>query len=155
VNEKKRLVREYRQVLCGRKEQIFKLLCPVREKEWLSGWDYTMIYSESGFAEKGCVFETDNDFGKYQWIITKHDIDNCEIQFVKFVYDKLVVIIDLNLFDGDNCESYCDIKYTFTIIDEALVEKINRENTQEVFEKHMKLWENSINFFIENGEILK
>ena len=73
MTKSKRLTRKYKQTLYGKKEDIFELLCPVREKEWLRGWDYKMIYSESGFAEKGCIFETDNDFGSFQWVMTKYD----------------------------------------------------------------------------------
>lgn len=39
-------------------ERVFPLLCPVREREWLQGWDATMVCSESGVAEPGCVFTT-------------------------------------------------------------------------------------------------
>jgi len=40
--------------------EIFKLACPVREDEWLPGWPEIreIIYTESGFAEMGCVFKT-------------------------------------------------------------------------------------------------
>ncbi|NMB80035.1 MAG: hypothetical protein GYA23_13185 [Methanomicrobiales archaeon] len=37
---------------------VFPLLCPERERDWIDGWDYEMIYSASGFAEPGCVFRT-------------------------------------------------------------------------------------------------
>lgn len=37
---------------------VFPLLCPERERDWIDGWDYRMVYSESGYAEPGCVFST-------------------------------------------------------------------------------------------------
>lgn len=39
-------------------EQIFPLLCPVREYDWIDHWDCEIIHSESGKAELGCVFQT-------------------------------------------------------------------------------------------------
>ncbi|HEY3450993.1 MAG TPA: SRPBCC family protein [Myxococcales bacterium] len=36
--------------------QVFPLLCPVREREWLDGWEADVLHSESGLAELGCVF---------------------------------------------------------------------------------------------------
>jgi len=39
-------------------EAVFPLLCPVREYEWVEGWACEMIYSDSGVAEKDCVFRT-------------------------------------------------------------------------------------------------
>lgn len=44
-------------------DRVFPLLCPVREAEWVPDWKYQLIYSQSGFAEEGCVFTTPNDVG--------------------------------------------------------------------------------------------
>jgi hypothetical protein len=35
---------------------VFPLLCPVREREWVDGWDADVLHSTSGLAELGCVF---------------------------------------------------------------------------------------------------
>ncbi|MCT4618260.1 MAG: hypothetical protein N4A62_02615 [Marinisporobacter sp.] len=154
MNNQRRINRSYKQTLYGKKEEIFKLLCPVREKEWLQGWDYKMIYSESGFAEKGCIFETDNDFGSYQWVMTKYDNRDYCIQFVKFIQGKMIVIIDIELKDGDKDIVYSDINYTFTAIDDSIMDEMHTENSQEVFNGHMKLWEDSINYFIKTGDMM-
>ena len=41
-------------------KEVFQLLCPVREDDWIPGWreQRKMVYTESGFAELGCVFIT-------------------------------------------------------------------------------------------------
>jgi hypothetical protein len=39
-------------------EEVFPLLCPVREHEWLEGWQCEMIHTASGIAEKDCIFST-------------------------------------------------------------------------------------------------
>ena len=39
-------------------EQRFPLLCPVREREWLAGWNPTIVHTKSGVAEPGCGFVT-------------------------------------------------------------------------------------------------
>lgn len=154
VNEKRRISRHYKQTLYGNKEEIFSLLCPVREKEWLQGWDYNMIYSDSGLAENGCIFETDNDFGSYQWVMTKYDKNCYSVQFVKFIQGKTIVIIDIELMDGDKDIVYCDIAYRFTAIDDTIIGNMHAENTQEIFNEHMKLWEESINHFIKTGKMM-
>ena len=38
--------------------EVFPLLCPVREYEWIEGWACEMIYSATGKAEAGAVFRT-------------------------------------------------------------------------------------------------
>lgn len=151
----KRLIRDYRQTLRGNKDDIFFLLCPVREKEWLKGWDYKMIYTESGLAEKGCVFETDNDFGAYQWIMTQHNQKDYVIQFVKFIQGHMIVIIDIHLLDDEDSKLYCDITYTFTALNDESAQKMHKENSETVFKGHMKLWEDALNHYLKTGKMLK
>ena len=53
--------------------KVFPLLCPERERDWIAGWDYTMVYSQSGYAEPGCVFTTTlPDEGMTIWTFTEH-----------------------------------------------------------------------------------
>lgn len=155
MNGKKKLIRTYQQTIMGELEEIFPLLCPVREKEWLEGWDYRMLYSERGYAEKGCVFETSNDYGRYLWVITKHDRNNYEIQFVKTVEKEMVVIIDISLHEKDKKITHCNIQYTFIALSEHIVEEMIKENSVENFNTHMKKWESSLNYYLQHGEMLK
>jgi hypothetical protein len=63
--------------------QVFPLLCPVRESEWIETWRCEMIYSESGVAEAGCVFTTDfPDDGKDVWVVSRYEPDRA-IGFVR------------------------------------------------------------------------
>lgn len=41
------------------KENIWPLLCPVREYEWIPNWNCRLICTSSGFNEPGCVFQTE------------------------------------------------------------------------------------------------
>lgn len=54
--------------------QVFPLLCPVREYEWIESWRCEVLYSKSGVAEEGCVFRTsfDND-GEMTWIVSRYE----------------------------------------------------------------------------------
>ena len=52
----KHITRSYEQTINADPSTVFDLLCPVKEAEWLDGWDYTLLHSESGLAEEGCVF---------------------------------------------------------------------------------------------------
>ncbi len=65
-------------------EHIFPLLCPVREYEWIGDWECTMVWSESGFAEDNCIFQTDfpEQGGRETWVICRHDPNSC-IEFVR------------------------------------------------------------------------
>ncbi|HET7731794.1 MAG TPA: hypothetical protein VFK48_17360, partial [Usitatibacter sp.] len=53
-----RVSRSYTQKLCGEPGQVFPLLCPVREADWIEGWDPGIVITASGVAERDCVFTT-------------------------------------------------------------------------------------------------
>ena len=65
-------------------ESIFPLLCPVREFDWIPSWDCELVYSESGLAEEGCVFQTETlpqgtarqaraAGGTDTWVVSRYD----------------------------------------------------------------------------------
>ena len=56
----RRVTHEYIQTNAASPERVFPLLCPVREADWIPGWRYKLIYSESGVAELGCIFATED-----------------------------------------------------------------------------------------------
>jgi len=67
--------RTYYMHLQGTPEQVFPLLCPVREYEWIDGWKCDVIYSESGVAELNCVFKTSfpEDGPEDTWVISRYE----------------------------------------------------------------------------------
>ena len=84
MKKAKRIVREYKTSIKARPEQIFPLLCPVREYDWIPQWQCTMIYSRSGVAELGCVFQTDfgDIYGAETWVVSHYEPDQ-KISFVR------------------------------------------------------------------------
>jgi hypothetical protein len=84
MKKSKRIVREYRTSLNAKPEQVFPLLCPVREYDWIPQWQCTMIYSRSGAAELGCVFKTDfgDSYGTEIWVVSHYETDK-KISFVR------------------------------------------------------------------------
>jgi hypothetical protein len=65
-------------------EAIFPLLCPVREYDWIPEWDCRLVYTESGLAEAGCIFQTNREAegGLDTWVISRYEPD-CHIAFVR------------------------------------------------------------------------
>ena len=66
-------------------EDVFPMLCPVREYEYLPPWECDIVYLDSGLAERGGVFTTlphgEGD-QKDVWVISRHD-KNQAIEFVR------------------------------------------------------------------------
>jgi hypothetical protein len=53
---------------------VFPLLCPVRERDWIPAWEAEVLYSRSGLAELGCVFVTRPSGGRrVAWVVTHHE----------------------------------------------------------------------------------
>lgn len=72
--DSKRIVREYRMVQKAGPAQVFPLLCPVREYDWIPLWHCELLHTQSGVAELGCVFRTDfgDQWGPEIWVVSHY-----------------------------------------------------------------------------------
>ena len=150
----KRVTKSCQQKINAASSTVFSLLCPVREAEWLSGWDYELIYSVSGVAEEGCVF-TSNQKGEKDtiWLITKRDEGHKEIEFARITPESRVAKLNISVADADDGTSLVNITYVFTALNES-GNKFIEALTEAKFNENMKFWENSMNHFIKTGKQL-
>lgn len=65
-----RLVVDIPLTFAGTPHEVFPLLCPVREYDWIPDWSCTMIHSASGAAELGCIFTRERG---ETWITTRYE----------------------------------------------------------------------------------
>jgi hypothetical protein len=95
-------------------EKVFPLLCPVREYEWIPDWSCKMVYSQSGFAEKGAVFTTkSNPLGKMLWTCTVFEPPK-RIEYLRTLGSSLSVLLELELTTTKNgCDLTWTMKSTF------------------------------------------
>lgn len=150
----KRVSRSYVQSIQAPPSAVHSLICPVKEAEWLDGWDYQMIFSHSGLAEKGCVF-TSRSAGEKDtiWLITKKDDAAHETVFARITPDSRVAEVTVRAEDGGQQTSRVHITYTITALNEAgnrFIENFTEEN----FIKDMKFWEATMNHYLETGNAL-
>lgn len=143
--------KKYRQLNCGIPAKVFSLLCPVREADWIDGWEYSMIYSHSGLAEPGCVFTTPSSDNKTTtWYISEYDPQQFIIEFVRMTPAEMVVKISIRLSDNGNGTTTADILYEYT----SLSEEANRwiiEELDTTFSGNMAYWEKAINHYLQTG----
>jgi len=87
----KRKIQEFSGIFKTTPENIFPLLCPAREADWIPGWDSELIYTKTGYAEDKCVFRTNksNSAGEGLWTFTGFKL-NEYIEFVRFQQDILL-----------------------------------------------------------------
>jgi hypothetical protein len=138
-----RLARAFVQHINAAPEQVFPLLCPELEKSWLPGWDYRMIHSSSGVAERGAVFETPHASGVTRWVVTEHEPAR-RVAFVRWQPDGLLVHIGITLGRHVTGGTAVCIEYTYTPTDEAS-RAILAAATEKEWLDTMARWEGSMN----------
>ena len=151
----KRITRSYTQTIHADPSRVFNLICPVREAEWLDGWDYTLMYSESGVAEEGCVFTSRQQGEKDTiWMITRRDVQNREIEFIRATPESRIARLTIAVDEKAENRSTVQITYVITALGEegnTFLEAFTRDN----FEAGMKFWEASMNYYLETGQKLR
>jgi hypothetical protein len=86
--------------LPGTPGQVFALLCPVREYDWLPNWKGEMISSASGFAEENCLFRTRSMEGgkpvEMLWICTRYEAPTL-VEYTCVANERSVFRLRINL----------------------------------------------------------
>jgi hypothetical protein len=126
-------------------------LCPVREADWIDGWQYDMIYSHSGLAEPGCVFTTPSPDNKTTtWYISEYDPKQFIIEFIRMTPAEMVVKISIRLTDNGNGTTTTDILYEYTSLSEEATRWI-MEELDAAFRSNMSYWEKAIDHYLQTG----
>lgn len=138
----------YDQILHAPPATVFRLLCPVRETEWLSDWDPDLVVSDSGFAEPDCMFVTSDDGKQSIWVITRHDPEALEIRMLKTTPGELVTQIEIRCMPAEKKETRCRIRYTFTALSKTGKEIVAGRDA-EWYRNFMNRWEAAMNRYLE------
>lgn len=150
----KRIVRSYTHTVNRAASDIFPLLCPIREYDWIEPWNCEMIWSESGIAENNCIFKTDlPGRGTEIWTVSRYEPD-VAIEFVRFCTDQAVIKLDVTL--HPTMTNITEIQWTH--VSTGLNEAGNlwvEEQTDSRYRKEMQGLENRLTHFLETGDILK
>jgi len=97
-----RVMHPYHLELSGSADTVFPLLCPVRENDWIVGWQEAcnLIYSDSGFAEDACVFTTFiPEEGHAAWICSEHDTVRHRVCYIKTIENLVIIKWQMHLVD--------------------------------------------------------
>lgn len=153
ITKPNRVARTYTQHLEAEPAQVFPLLCPVREADWLEGWDPSLVLSASGVAEPDCVFLTDAEGGTATWYITQHDPASGTVEMIKIVPG--VVATRLNIAVHPVSEgSEAIVTYAHTSLGpegDAIVSAF----TEASYQEFMQDWETRFNHYLRTGKLLR
>ena len=155
-----RIAHEYTQTNPAPPEEVFPLLCPVHEADWLPGWRYRLIYSDSGVAELGCIFTTPNFLAsqaqnpaasEITWIATDYDPAAFRIAYIWISPSQVAAELSIQLASAADGATHTHIRYRYT----GLSAEGNREvegYDRAWFETRMKYWESAINHYLRTGK---
>jgi hypothetical protein len=128
---------------------VFPLLCPVRECEWVPGWDPVEVHSVSGVAEEGCIFVTRKDGSDSTWVVTRFDPPRA-IQFVKHTPGETMGVITIELSDGAEGRTRAEVAYAYTALGFQGARAV-ADFTRDHYRTFMMEWEAALNHFLATG----
>ena len=131
-------------------EAVFPLLCPVREAEWVPGWQYRLVYSQSGVAELGCVFTTPNDDGSETvWIVTGY-VPPERIEFAWVWPERIATRLEIALAPAPGHMTSVTLRYTYTSLSPT-GDDILRRYDEAWFAEKMHRFEEALNRYLQTG----
>ncbi len=147
-----RATRTYTQHLVGPPEAVFPLLCPVRETDWIDGWDPPLVVSLSGVAEPDCVFTTESTPMDAVWYITRHEPSNGFVEMLKITPNVTACRLSIQLRAAPG-GSEADITYCHTSLS-AEGDAFVASFTESYYQNFMQEWESRINHYLSHGSAL-
>jgi len=144
------------QTFDGTPEQVFPLMCPVREYDWVPGWSTDWVLSTSGLVEQDCMFQTPPKAGETNaavWIVTRHEPEDYRVEMYKVTPGFTIGKLEISLADEGTAETGARISYEFTSLGpdgDTFLEGF----TAEWYENFMRGWQAAINHFLNTGESL-
>jgi hypothetical protein len=144
-----RVSHTYTQHLEGPPGAVFPLLCPVREAEWITGWDPALVVTSSGLAEPDCVFTTAAEPVDAVWYVTRHEPYANFIEMIKITPGVTACKVTIQLRETA-VGSEADITYTHTSLGpegDAFIETF----TEDHYRRFMRDWETRLNHFLLHG----
>ena len=148
-----RVSRSFTQHLCAPADQVFPLLCPVREREWVKDWRPKLVISESGVAEPGCIFVTPGIPEDALWLMTVHDPEDHRLEILKIIPGMVIGTINVALAADGESACAADITYAYTALSDHGKRALD-EFTREHFTSFMKTWESELNHYLKTGTML-
>lgn len=153
VIEPNRVVRTYTQRLVGAPAQVFPLLCPVREADWIDGWDPLLVVSGSGVAEPDCVFVTAADPHDAIWYVTRHEPESGFVEMIKITPSVTACRLSIRVRPVEG-GSEADVTYGHTSLGPE-GDRFVRSFTEEHYRQFMQDWESRMNHYLAHGRARK
>lgn len=147
----KRATRTYTQQLTGDTATVFPLLCPVREADWIVGWDPLQVITSSGLVEPDCVFVTPGA-PQAVWYVTRHEPERGLVEMLKVTPDVTACRLRIEVRDHPpGCAA--KVTYSHTSLGPRGDEFVD-SFTEEYYTAFMQDWEERLNHYLAHGRAL-
>ena len=151
--ESKRLVVSHTHSVGATAADVFPLLCPVREYDWLEPWSCEMVFSASGIAESDAVFTTDfPDRGRGIWTCSRYEPPN-RIDYVVSWSTQVVDHLTVVLTTSSTGHTTLCWNRTFTGLDDQGNRYIDDQLTP-IAEVQLSVAGRVLAHYVETGEML-
>jgi hypothetical protein len=135
--------------------EVFPLLCPIREQDWVPGWRPDWVITDSGFAEAGCVFQTpgspEGPTPAALWLISDCDPAAGRVGMIKVIPGHTVTRLQIALRPDGEERTNATIAYEYTALGPA-GERFVAGCTAEWYRQFMADWETAMNHYLATGE---
>lgn len=142
------------QVWEGTRDEVFPLLCPVREKEWVPGWDPKLVISNSGVVEQECFFVEEDTPDDAVWVVSGHDPVNFKVEMYRIVPGVIVCRFSVTLDSEKGRSTSASISYEQTALGKD-GEKIVDKFTAESFTRLIDEFTLAINHYLTTGKMIE
>jgi hypothetical protein len=153
VRPPNRVTHTYTQHLVAPPAAVFPLLCPVREADWIDGWNPLLVLSHSGVAEPDCVFVTDARPLDAVWFVTRHEPEDGFVEMIKITPDVTACKLTVHV-RAAGSGSEADVTYSHTSLGpqgDVFVASF----TAEFYVQFMREWEERMNHYLTHGTALR
>ncbi len=131
---------------CG---TVFMAFCPVAEREWIEGWESDIIFSESGIAEKNCVFKTSQlNTPDAIWVCSIYDFGR-QVEYVRVIPDHFVTVINI-LTEQTGEETACTVTFTHTALSDDGAQAMKLQFNEERFIEQIESWKTMVPIYVNN-----
>ena len=148
-----RVSHAYVQRLVAGPGRVFPLLCPVREADWIEGWNPLLVASDSGVAEADCVFVTAAEPQDAIWYVTRHERAAGFVEMLKITPGVTACRLAIRLrATPEGCEAA--VTYRHTNLGTPAGDAFVAGFTAAHYEAFMRDWEARLNHYLEHGTAL-
>jgi hypothetical protein len=97
-------------------DETFPLFGAYEEREWAVGFNPQFVFPSSPHDQEGMVFTTQQEGKKRIWVNTAFDQETGRAQYVYFIPETMVSLIDVRLTKSGNSKTKVDVTYERTAL---------------------------------------